>query len=831
MESMPEGDVTVGILIRFILKNAWEKKIRTFLIIFSIMIASALIFASNALTDSIGKMHEERMRQYFGNADIIIQKGGAGYGGVSPARAGELADRFTYSIQSFSGFGQYRHNRNEMLDIRLKGLSLENTAIVNPVQLEQEYDLTPFTGRKIIVNRQLADKYGWKLGDTLELKINNNRQHFILSGIAYPSGFFLDDGRTYYALVPPETLSSIYGAFGKYNELFIKYKNPAEKRYLHEKLQKIYKNCGFSYYSYSADGMSTPFRLMTFMVCFMSIFIIYSTFKVITMERLPVIGTFRSIGATQGVTNLILLLESLVYGVIGGLIGCVAGIGVLYIMADLTKWSTAVATTIVFTPMQLMLAFAAAPALCVGSSVLPILKASRIPIKDIILNAMEKSRKKKRWKLILAFVMLVVSLVTPHYIPNSLALPVDMACLLMLSAAVVLFIPYLTHGFIQVLERVYPFLFGNEGILAAKNLKDNKSILNSISLLSIGISALLLIAMVNNSMSQEILDIYKNNILYDIHLWVPNADKNTKQLIQAVEGVKDVYCTYNNGVQVIGSNEWIRQVDGVDAEKYPQYLKLTTSESWNEIFTRLDSGRHIYLANALNYTLGLKEGDVLMLKMPVGNRQYKVAGFFDTILNNGQYALISERYFKMDMRTRYYSDIYIKSSGDPEKVAAGLKELFANKNPWIQTTAQSQKSELENNSQIMGILIGFSVLTMLIGIIGIINNLIISFIERKHSFAVLRSIGMSRRQIVKMIFIEAVSGGLVGGTAGSITGTLQIYLVPPILKATGQYFSIHYTVSFLYLFVLFGMAITLIASISPAIKTSRLNIIQAVKYE
>jgi putative ABC transport system permease protein len=821
----------VGIIVKFILKNAWEKKVRTFLIIFSIMISSALIFSSNALTDSITKMHVERMRQYFGNADIIIHAGGNANGTISPGKAYSLGAHIEYVVGSFAASGQYKNISGEKDDISLKGLSLEQTDILNPIQLEQEYDLRPFTGRKIIVSRQLAAKYHWTLGDTLELGINNTRQNFILSGIAYPTGFFLDDGRTSFALMPQETLSSIYGVRGRWNQLFIKFSNPVEKGLLQEKLQKLYKNCGFSYYSYSASGMSTPFQLMTFLVCFMSIFIIYTTFKVITMERLPVIGTFRSIGATKKTTDFILLMESLVYGIIGGLIGSGLGIGVLYIMSDLTKWNKAVPTTIVFTPLQLAAAFICAPLLCLGSSLVPILKVSRIPVKDVILNTMEKPRKKTRWKLVLAVVMLAISVSVPHYIPNGLALPVDMTCLLMLSAATVLLAPYLTHGLVFILQRMYPLLFGNEGILAAKNLKDNKSVLNSISLLSIGIATLLLIGMVNNSMSQEVLDVYKNNILYDISMWVPNADKNTRMLIQSVDGVEDVYCTFTRGVQAVGSNEWIRQIDGVDAQKHPEYIKLDLDGEWTDVFNKLDAGRNIYLSHALNYTLGLKTGDTLTLQMPVGNRDYKVSGFFDTVLNNGQYALISERYFRMDMQARFYSDIFIKTSKDPQAVADSLRQLFARKDPWIETVLQSQKRELENNSQIFGILIGFSVLTMLIGIIGIFNNLIIGFIERRHSFAVLRSIGMSRRQIVKMIFVEALSGGLIGGIAGIITGTLQVFIVPYITRATGQFFSIHYNPGFLYLFLLFGMAITLIASISPAMRTSRMNIIEAVKYE
>ena len=57
----------------------------------------------------------------------------------------------------------------------------------------------------------------------------------------------------------------------------------------------------------------------------------------ITTARLPVIGTFRSIGATRRLTSVVLFLESALYGCAGGVAGCVLGIGALYVI---TRWST-----------------------------------------------------------------------------------------------------------------------------------------------------------------------------------------------------------------------------------------------------------------------------------------------------------------------------------------------------------------------------------------------------------------------------------------------------------------------------------------------------------
>lgn len=94
-----------------------------------------------------------------------------------------------------------------------------------------------------------------------------------------------------------------------------------------------------------------------------------------------------------------------------------------------------------------------------------------------------------------------------------------------------------------------------------------------------------------------------------------------------------------------------------------------------------------------------------------------------------------------------------------------------------------------------------------------------------------RSVGMSRKQIVSMIFIESLTGGLIGGVVGAIGGILMVSIVPYVMKAIDMSIPIHYSPGSVFTGIIAGTIITLVASISPAIKSSKLNIIEAVKYE
>jgi putative ABC transport system permease protein len=183
------------------------------------------------------------------------------------------------------------------------------------------------------------------------------------------------------------------------------------------------------------------------------------------------------------------------------------------------------------------------------------------------------------------------------------------------------------------------------------------------------------------------------------------------------------------------------------------------------------------------------------------------------------------------MMARYYEDIMIKTTQDPGVVEKRLKDKFSRNRPFIMTMHDMEQRNMQSNAQMFFILQGFSVLALIIGIFGVFNNLIISFIERKRSLAIMHSVGMSNFQSLQMIFIESISAGIIGGTVGIMAGLLLISLVPLVIRSLNITMSMHYSLPQFVFALLAGVIITVVASISPALKSAKLNIIEAIKYE
>jgi putative ABC transport system permease protein len=392
-------------------------------------------------------------------------------------------------------------------------------------------------------------------------------------------------------------------------------------------------------------------------------------------------------------------------------------------------------------------------------------------------------------------------------------------------------IPYITNGFIKVFERSYIFFFGNEGILAAKNLRENKSVLNNISLLAMGISALLIINTISFSVFKEVSNAYRT-FSYDIELGVSDSDRQRLSLVEKIDGVSDAYGNLQVfNMEIADSKDRIMSVIGAEPNKFTSFYEFNIVGDQESLLSELGGERSMIISNALKYKFAVDLGDSIMLKTKMGNRPYKIIGFCETMMYNGQVAIVSDRYLKSDMQLRYYNDILIKTSKPPEVVKENIKEFFSNQEIYITTMDEMIKANNDGNAALFSIFRIFSIMAMVIGIFGVLNNFAISFMERKRSLAMFRSVGMSKVQIIKMIFIEALSGGLVGGAVGVFSGVVNISVIPYMMRAIDLPVPIHYSTVLMISSLLGGAAVTLIASVSPALKSSRLNVIEAVKYE
>ena len=226
------------------------------------------------------------------------------------------------------------------------------------------------------------------------------------------------------------------------------------------------------------------------------------------------IGTFRSIGATQEAVTRILLLESALYGVMGGVAGIPVGALVLKLILQGMgqSLSQGIEIPVVISPFSMISSFAVALGVSLLSAWLPVKRASRLPVKDVVLGSMEEKHIPRRFIVGAGVLLFAVSLVLPKLASGNMLYLAGGFSLLGLIAATILIVPLLTNLLSMGLERLYGIFLGNEGRLAARNMRDNKNIAQNITLLFISISAVIAITVVGDFVTTYVSDVFNGEI-------------------------------------------------------------------------------------------------------------------------------------------------------------------------------------------------------------------------------------------------------------------------------------------------------------------------------
>ena len=224
--------------------------------------------------------------------------------------------------------------------------------------------------------------------------------------------------------------------------------------------------------------------------------------------------------------------------------------------------------------------------------------------------------------------------------------------------------------------------------------------------------------------------------------------------------------------------------------------------------------------------LELAVGDTVTLEMARGRRDYRVIGFFHSVWWDGDYALIGERFLKHDGLQQWYSELYVQTTRDPNAVKEDLGQKFNRRDPWLRTVAEMEEYDQEANRELLRGLEGFAFMALAIAVIGVVNNLLIAFLERRRSLALYRSVGMEQRQVVRMLLTEALMSGAVGGLIGVATGFLLLYAADHVILALELYVRIRYSATLIAGFFLVGVAATVLASVSPALKARRIDLLR-----
>ena len=145
----------------------------------------------------------------------------------------------------------------------------------------------------------------------------------------------------------------------------------------------------------------------------------------------------------------------------------------------------------------------------------------------------------------------------------------------------------------------------------------------------------------------------------------------------------------------------------------------------------------------------------------------------------------------------------------------------------IQTKSEFKHNQLQGLDLLLNLLYVLLSLSIVVSLFGIVNTLVLTVFERTRELGMLRAVGMTRRQVRRMIRHESVITALLGATFGIPLGVILALMIGVAIKFAA--FTI--PVGTLVVFVIAAILAGIIAAIFPARRAGRLNVLEALQYE
>ncbi|WMI80580.1 FtsX-like permease family protein [Anaerotignum sp. MB30-C6] len=681
------------IILKYILTNVKERKARTTVMLLSILLSTMLLFVSFSIGMSYEKAQRKMARGMAGSATISVQANDRSI----DIKAIPPLPTIKAKVGILKGTSLY-HENGYYETVDLIAMDLEGLNQINKPRLENGAEVSHFSGNQIILPNRFTSKYGIEKGDTLILQVHGTPVQFKVREIAAYDTVFLRHTRGTTALLPQSTLAKLLGLTDGYREILIEPAAGVETSYLKAELENALSGSDYQVSAIVNEGQiaadarqkSMPFFLISFFSLTMSIFIIYSSYKVITLDRLPIIGTFRSIGATKKNVTLILLLESMLYGCAGGFIAIPVGIIVLKMILQGMgeSLSHGIEIPVVISLPGVFLSFAVAIMTSLLSAWLPIHKASRLSIKDVVLGTVEEKHISRRFVIGAGIVLFILSCTLPKFASGKMFYLAGGFSLLGLIIATILIIPLVTNLIALGLERLYGLLFQNEGRLAARNMQDNKSIMQNITLLFISISAVIAISVVGSFVNTYIGDVFRGAQLQGFADG-PMEGEFVEQ-VENMDGIEKVLPVYVFKNKLQGEGITFSRLEGTDnLEWYSSMLaiRFPSKAMQEQAVASFTAGeRAVIISEDCMKQAGFSVGDTITLSNGMKGNSYVVTGSFKSRATDVEMVIPSSHAVSDFGATTY--DFLAYTAADPEAIMVQIRDLFGETSNWSRTVQE-----------------------------------------------------------------------------------------------------------------------------------------------
>lgn len=795
-----------GAMTKVSVRNIGAHKLRLALTVLAVVLGTAFISGSLMFTNMLERTFDSAVSSMYDDVDVAVKP--AEGKSVVPAEVREslaadpqvarvavdgsepvvIADAEANAIQT--GGGESR-----------VGLYYPDDAVVGP-----PFDITEGNGPtkpgEALLNAAGAENYGIAVGDTIIVVDPEGRHEMTVTGLYTDE---LDRAASLMVKVPESAFVEFY-TNGRYVPgLTLQAAEGTDPAQLKDRIAQEHSDLTVKEGSVLADDLSKQIRQgLSFVSYFLTAFglvgllvgtfLIANTFSMIVAQRTKEFALLRALGASKGQITRSVVVESLLIGLLGSALGVVAGAGLVAVIRAVMD-------------AKGMGLPGAGSGLSVSAVVVPIV----VGVLVTVLSAWAPARRAGRVEPVEA--MRSSESATPQpllarTVMGGLLLAAGAGFLawgvmwddgttgrraaLIGGAAVLIIVglflagPALSLPVVPVLGRVIGAPFGSVGSLAATNSKRNPRRTSATAFaLMLGIALVTAIGMLGSTMERSVDDVLENDVEADMILQGPQLGtfpipNDLPERVKDVDGAGEVVSYTQARVTVNGefSNQFgpVGATDVIAGDP-GELVALTMTEGSSS----LDDGG-VLLPASLASEKGLAVGDTVTIAAPgwesAPEAEATVTGLFEDSQLFASWVL-SQKTVEQLMPPESFKVLMVGVNGDG---SVSEDELRANLEAAVHDDIVVQVRTPEDLggqaqqmiNQMLYILYALLSLAVVIAVLGIINTLTLSVIERRQEIGMLRAVGTQRGQVRTMIILEsvqiAVFGALLGVGAGLLLG-------------------------------------------------------------
>ena len=855
-------------MIKVALRGMAGRKLRAVLTAIAIVLGVAMMSGAFVLTDTIDKAFDTIFVESYAGTDAVVtgKETGISFEGES-AQAPPIPEEILERVREVDGVA---FATGSVQDLQTKlvrpdgepidtgnspafafGIETEGEAArFNPLDLVEGRWAS---GSEVVVDESTADDENLKLGDRIGVAALGPAEQFEIVGIAKYGGLSTIGSATF-AILDLPTGQRLLGKEGQLDSVQAAAEDgvtPEEltRRIAAELGSELTVRTGVEQAADESGEIATFTKIIRyFLLSFagtallVGAFVIFNTLSITVAQRTREFATLRTIGASRRQILTSVIVEALVIGSTASVIGLFSGLGLAVGLSELFKLfnlELPQANT-VFATRTIIVSLLVGTLVTLAAGLFPALRATRVPpIAAVREGATLPRGRLAPFAPYIASVIVGVAVLALSYgtLADDLATGDRFSLLGVGVLALFIGVAMLSSRLVKPLAKVVGIpasrLGGAAGRLAEGNAQRNPGrTASTAAALMIGIALVTFVAVLAQGLRVSNSDAIERQIQADLivtskdgYTEFPAAVGATVESVPSVETVshvrQDLAEIEGNGANLTGLDERINDV-----------YDFRWDQGSDEILTELgDDGAVV--PNNVAEDKDLAVGDSITVRSTENQtKDFVVRGIYE---GSPFYPLLGTASISKDAFDGLYDRprnrfTFLNLPGDPAAAKPRVEEAlddFADTR--VQTRQEWIDKEDREIQQFLTFLYVLLALSVVISLFGMVNTLVLSVFERTRELGMLRAVGMTRRQVRRMIRHESVITALIGAALGLPLGILLALLVTRALSQFDLQLALP-TVS-LIVFVLVSIVAGLLAAVLPARRASRLRVLEALQYE